>query len=107
MSTNEQGYVYCIADEHKRYKLGFSQNVDERIKHLQTGNADKLTILYRLAVNNMHAAEIALHALFTGKQLGEWFRISDTEKILLKKVFGVHPVTPREIRQLQILGLRK
>jgi len=106
MTTSAQGYVYCIADEQRRVKLGFSQDVDARLRQLKTANADKLTILYRLPVKDMKKAEEALHSLFSGRILGEWFRLNEKEQILLKKVFGVACITDKERSQLVILGLR-
>lgn len=107
----EAGYVYVIEDESERVKLGKSKEADLRLKELQTGNAERLTVKYRIRVSDMHKAETSLHNLFAAYRLradGEWFKITDIRgKILLMKIFDSQmTVTDREITQLKGLGLR-
>lgn len=99
-------YIYCITDEQERYKLGFAENVDERLKELQTGNAERLTIVYRMPVKNMRRAETSIHEIFAAdriRQDGEWFKINNI--VLLQKVFGVIEITLQEQKMLESLGL--
>jgi len=102
------GYVYVIKDETKGRKLGFSKNPDLRVKQLQTGNKEKLTIEYRLEVNNMSKAESSLHILFAAYRLrkGEWFHLEEKDLILLEKIFRARDITNTEYIQLITLGLR-
>lgn len=107
---NRAGYVYVIQDEQQRIKLGFADNVEERLAQLQTGNADVLMIVYRLRVNNMRKAETALHSLFAAYRLrkeNEWFRpFNEKDTILLAKIFGAECITAQEQYLLESLGLR-
>lgn len=101
------GFVYAIEDESARIKLGMADDVDTRLKELQTGNAERLTVKYRLQVNNMKRAEDALHNLFAAYRLradGEWFSGFDLQ--LLAKIFGAVDITEREELLLKGLGLR-
>ena len=106
----KSGFIYVLLDETGRRKLGKTINdVDKRVKQLQTGNAEVITIEYRLQVNDMRQAEKAIHTLFAASRLrinGEWFKLSDSELILLKKIFKAGDITPREERLLTQLGLR-
>ena len=106
MNTNS-GYVYVIADEQGRRKLGKAEDVDQRRNELQTGNADILTIEYRLAVKDMTKAELALHSLFAADRIrlnSEWFIIRNL--YLLDKVFKHVEISEREYILLESLGLR-
>ena len=104
------GFVYVLLDQSGRRKLGKTTNsVEKRVKQLQTGNAEQITIEYRLAVNDMRRAETAIHALFAASRLrinGEWFNLSESELILLKKVFKAANTTVAEEKHLTMLGLR-
>ena len=106
----KSGFVYVLLDENGRRKLGKTFNdVNKRVKQLQTGNAEVITIEYRLEVDDMRRAEKSIHDLFAASRLrinGEWFKLSDSELILLKKVFKAGDTTPREERLLTQLGLR-
>lgn len=104
---HSSGYVYVITDESDRRKLGFSEDADIRLDILQTGNAELLTVEYRLQVQDMIKAEESLHNLFAADRIrakSEWFRIHDME--LLQKIFKVIPRTEREEELLRSLGLR-
>lgn len=106
----EAGYVYVIEDESQRVKLGKSRDADLRLRELQTGNAERLRVRYRLQVSDMHKAETSLHALFAAYRLrqdGEWFKItSDKDMLLLAKICNEAPVNEYEHNVLRRLGLR-
>lgn len=67
--------VYFISTENgDAVKIGLSQNVDKRLKALQTGNHEKLKILFSIPGNS--AVESNLHELFDDYRInGEWFKI--------------------------------
>lgn len=101
-----RGYVYAIQDESARIKLGFAVDVDARILELQTGNAEQLTIVYRLMVEDMKKAEDSLHMLFASSHIrGEWFNLNKIQRQLLEKIFTTMEKTPREQHMLRTLGL--
>ncbi len=103
------GFVYVLKDEHQRRKIGLAQDVDQRVKELQTGNAERITIEHRMHVSHMQRAEKSLHELFAAYRLrtdGEWFDIDEKELLLLRKVFRVVATTEREEKLLKSLHLR-
>jgi len=105
----KSGFVYVLLDENGRRKLGLGVNVEKRVKQLQTGNAERITIEYRLEVSDMRRAEKSIHNLFAASRLrvdGEWFKLSDSELLLLQKVFKAADTTIREEKLLLGLGLR-
>lgn len=104
---HSSGYVYVIKDESERRKLGLSYDADMRLDILQIGNAERLTVEYRLQVDDMKRAEDALHNLFAADRIridGEWFKIQDMA--LFNKIFKVIPVDEREEELIASLGLR-
>lgn len=104
---HDSGYVYVILDESERRKLGFSYDAEMRLDILQTGNAERLTVEYRLFVKDMLRAEDALHNLFAADRIrtdGEWFKIKDM--LLFLKIFKKEPTDAREERLLESMGLR-
>ncbi len=100
-----KGYIYCIKDESGRRKLGFSKDADIRLDTLQIGNAELLTVEYRIEVKNVIKAELGIHSIFGGDNIrGEWYKIKHVE--LLQKVFKVVATDTREENLLESLGLR-
>jgi hypothetical protein len=67
------GYVYfAYCSTLDAFKIGFSSNVTNRIRQLQTGRADKL-LLCALLPGCRHV-EKSLHSMFAGSRMhGEWF----------------------------------
>ncbi len=105
MGIHDSGYVYVISDEQNRVKLGLSIDADMRLDILQIGNADLLTVKYRLLVKNMKKAEDALHSIFSGDHIrGEWYKIKNIE--LFNKIFRIADTNERDERLLESLGLR-
>lgn len=70
----DEGYVvYFIGDKQGRVKIGRSRNVKERLRMLQVGNADDLTLLATEPGRGRREAE--LQRQFAHLHLGgEWFR---------------------------------
>lgn len=70
------GSIYFIGiqgNEFSDIKIGYSNSLEERIKNLQTGNNEKLEILYY--INDVTIAfETHLHSICSRyRKLGEWF----------------------------------
>jgi len=85
------GYVYFIQGLcGGAIKIGFSKNPEVRLKELQTGYPDTLTIL--LIIPGTEATERAIHRKFEASRLkGEWFRPDDyliEEMKKLKKMYS-------------------
>lgn len=88
---NATGYVYFIQGLcGGAIKIGFSKNPEVRLKELQTGYPDTLTIL--LMIPGTEATERAIHRKFEASRLkGEWFRPDDyliEEMKKLKKMYS-------------------
>jgi hypothetical protein len=78
----QQTTLYLItADEFNGiYKIGITNDIDFRLKSMQTGCPFKLIVFRAYTVENPPALEQALHLFFTKKRLrGEWFRLTDID----------------------------
>lgn len=66
-------------------KLGYSKHPEKRLKQLQTGNPDALSLFHceEVEVENIRRAEKNLHNLLGAQRLkGEWFELSVEDAIL-------------------------
>jgi predicted GIY-YIG superfamily endonuclease len=74
--------VYLIRGNDGRYKIGIAKNPKQRIRQLQTGNSDELTLIETYQSENAFKIETALHNRFSHvRQEGEWFDLSITEEV--------------------------
>lgn len=77
------GYVYLLQsyDEyHERiFKIGFTRsNPEKRIKQLQTGNSEKIELLFSYESEYFTKIEKTLHNLFSiYNKSGEWFKLDN------------------------------
>lgn len=74
------GFVYLIADyDNNAYKIGASRNcTTKRMKQLQTGNSNELTLLYTYKTEFPYRLETILHNRFKHKQIqNEWFALDN------------------------------
>ena len=70
----KDGYVYVMQDYSGLYKIGYSQNSDERLKQLKTANP-KINMYANYPANRLD--ERLLHKLFKKyRDCGEWFKLS-------------------------------
>lgn len=71
------GYVYCLSDQLGHYKIGFSRNVDARIKQLATQPPFDLVLIAAHHVYDMRQCEAAMHEYYKAFRLrGEWFQLN-------------------------------
>jgi hypothetical protein len=75
-------YVYLIRmGRTKFYKIGKSNDPQNRLASMQTASPHKLKLLHTFKADNATAAEEALHAaLHHHRQEGEWFKLSDEQR---------------------------
>lgn len=67
--------VYVIGPEKGPFKIGITNDVDKRLRALQTANPRKLAVHFSIAAEDAAAIEKAMHAKFGDKRLqGEWFK---------------------------------
>lgn len=74
------GYVYLICDNaNEKYKIGVTkQDINKRIKKLQTGNCTELFVVNHYKTEYPFRMEKMLHNKFNVKRvLNEWFDLSN------------------------------
>jgi hypothetical protein len=75
----QTGFVYFVyeKDNEKCFKIGYSNDVSDRIAKLQTGNSRELVCYCTLASIDMSGDEAYLHHWFSNARIrGEWFAIT-------------------------------
>lgn len=80
------GYVYVVEEDGKDcVKIGHSQNVDQRVRILQTGNSRKLGRIWQSSyVSGAEQAEHAIHKHFESRRAeggSEWFHVPFDEAV--------------------------
>jgi hypothetical protein len=79
------GWVYAIGCDGRRLiKIGRTDrdDVTDRLRQLQTGQPDRLTVVYRWATHDSRALEAAMHALLDEHHhRGEWFAITPEQAL--------------------------
>jgi len=83
-------YVYIIMNTGftNICKIGISKNPKQRLRNLQTGNSNKLKLIFILLVNKnikSSAVELVIHNYFKEKNLwiqGEWFEFQNEDQIV-------------------------
>jgi len=77
-------YIYIISSKNSPVKIGITHDCEERLRNLQTGHSEKLTIQHRELVDKKKARllEQILHRQLNYKRThGEWFDISIEDAI--------------------------
>lgn len=76
--TNEPNpCVYFITDG-QYVKIGKTDNIESRMKSLQTGNPKKLTLIDVIPTKEPHLVEWGLHQRYAKQHImGEWYDILD------------------------------
>jgi hypothetical protein len=88
------GYIYLIleVDVHgnERHKIGFTKNQPEkRLKALQTGNSNNLTILKTFKSKHYQLLEKWLHGKFFNQKTeteNEWFTLTNEQVMLFDSI---------------------
>lgn len=78
------GIVYLVTEwvsDARRYKIGITKNkVLKRIKQLQTGNSNEISLVCFYESEHYKKIEKMLHKKYCGNNLmGEWFELPDEE----------------------------
>ena len=72
--SNQLYVLQCNDGTNIKVKIGVTCNIEKRIKSLQTGNPNKIELLFIEERTNPTKAERYLHKCFDKKrQVGEWF----------------------------------
>jgi hypothetical protein len=90
------GYVYLLLEVDKngseRHKIGITKNdIGKRIKQLQTGNSNQISLLNSYNTSNYKLLEKILHKKFSSKKTetnNEWFTLDNDEVNNFIKICG-------------------
>lgn len=79
--------VYLIRGNDSNYKIGIAKNPKQRLKQLQTGNSDTLTLIEEYQSEYASKIESTLHNQYNhARNEGEWFDLSiEIESKFVKK----------------------
>lgn len=71
------GYVYLIEDFNNNiYKIGVTKDLKKRLRNLQTGNSNQISIKYTYETEYPFRIEQMLHNKFKEyKELNEWYNL--------------------------------
>ena len=90
-------YLYIINEtDSTNYKIGRSYQVENRIKSLQTSNANKLILIDKYQCKTCSVLEKRIHNNLKDKKLnGEWFTLSSDElnnviELICKSIIEIH-----------------
>lgn len=75
-------FIYVIGNKSNRQKIGFSKDVNKRLKTLQTGNSEELLLHHYIQVpeDRVRILEKKIHQELSYKRLkGEWFDMTAEE----------------------------
>jgi T5orf172 domain len=83
----EGGFVYLLLevdkDGYERHKIGISKNnPNKRLKQLQTGNSNVISLLSMYQSKNYKKIELWLHGKYSNKKTesnNEWFTLSNDD----------------------------
>lgn len=78
---NEKGFVYIAKQTNSEtvYKIGITNNIEDRRKSFKTGNAF-IEMIASLRIGNSRIVEKKIHLELSSNKLeGEWFVLSKTE----------------------------
>jgi hypothetical protein len=86
--------VYAVGDSCGNYKVGKANNVRDRLKSLQTGNAKKLNLIAWLSVSDDSLAfevESYCHRLLDEfRSTGEWFSCDEVQAVTAIRNAALH-----------------
>ncbi len=81
------GYVYLVLADTGEYKIGYSSDVEKRIKVFSTQPPFDYTLTHTFPVDDMYGAEAILHTRFSQKRIkGEWFSLNDEDVKTIKQI---------------------
>ena len=76
-------YIYLLKlSESGYYKIGYTNNINKRIKELSTGNAEEITLIAKYTSKYYKQVENYLHNIYNFKRIrGEWFNLDIEDEI--------------------------
>ena len=81
------GFVYVITNGAGLNKIGSSGDPPSRLRQLQTGSSDRLSIVFQIATPHAVEIEREAHSILRSHRLvGEWFAVD--KEMAIAAVFG-------------------
>lgn len=81
-------YIYIIKND-LYYKIGYTKNIENRLRELQTANSSKLQLVESFYTNSPKKDEDYLLKTFKNKKKrGEWFNLSGNDIIFIQDYFN-------------------
>ena len=79
--------IYIISNdiytEHQLYKIGYTNNLEQRLKQLQTSSPVPMKVIYSKEYNNAKNIEQKTHEEYSSvRKEGEWFRLDDINECI-------------------------
>jgi len=86
-SCAKASFVYLLKNKDS-FKIGKANDVERRVKSIQTGSSSKVECIYKILVRRPFQVETLLHNLFFDNKIyGEWFVFSDSQLNKVKSVY--------------------
>jgi len=88
----KNSFIYLAQQSYSSlFKIGSSDNPEERLKQLQTANGERLELIETFETKNKFKLESALHRRFLSKKtLGEWFELTEEDLGEFKKACSTY-----------------
>lgn len=98
LTDNKKSCVYFITDG-QYVKIGQTDNIEKRMKSLQTGNPKKLSLIHVIPTDEPNLIEWGLHKRYEKQRVrGEWFDILG--EVLATRGLDDPYLTPHDIELL-------
>jgi len=108
-SEQSKSYVYIVKAGTKStspIKIGVTDNVQNRIKQLQTGNPSEIVLVMHFECNSREHAfnlEKTIHEILKGQRLfGEWFSVSKTKLMKMLNSMGDKEALDSVVKSMDI-----
>jgi len=79
----KEDYIYLIENtigDTTRYKIGFTSNIERRLKEITTSNPGSLNVLEKFKTKWNRKVETIIHKRYSNKNVkNEWFDLSDSD----------------------------
>lgn len=78
--SKKPGFIYLVRADTGEYKIGYSGNVEQRVKAFSVQPPFEYELVHTIPVDDMIRAEALVHERFAHKRIrGEWFALNEEE----------------------------